>query len=45
MAVTGYLRREFSLWYAAHRSFLTGVASHYRWLRKLGQPESALAPA
>jgi linoleoyl-CoA desaturase len=35
--------REFGVRYAAHRSFVAGVVSHFRWLRKLGRPESALA--
>ena len=29
---------EFGLRYAEHRSFLAGVASHYRWLRRMGRP-------
>ena len=35
--------REFGVRYTAHRSFLNGVVSHFRWLRKLGRPEPALA--
>lgn len=34
---------EFGVRYMAHRSFLAGVASHFRWLRRLGRPEPALA--
>lgn len=30
--------REFGVRYSAHRSFAAGVASHYRWLRRLGRP-------
>jgi linoleoyl-CoA desaturase len=35
--------REFGVRYAAHRSFLAGIVSHYRWLRRLGRPQQALA--
>jgi len=28
--------REFGLRYAAHETFLSGVASHFRWLRRMG---------
>jgi linoleoyl-CoA desaturase len=28
--------REFGLRYAAHETFLAGVASHFRWLRRMG---------
>jgi linoleoyl-CoA desaturase len=28
--------REFGVRYREHRSFLAGVASHYRWLRRMG---------
>jgi linoleoyl-CoA desaturase len=35
--------REFGVRYSAHRSFAAGVASHFRWLRELGRPQSALA--
>ncbi|AWM37803.1 acyl-CoA desaturase [Gemmata obscuriglobus] len=35
--------REFGVRYAAHRSLLAGVASHFRWLRRLGR--SQLAPS
>jgi linoleoyl-CoA desaturase len=34
---------EFGVRYTAHRSFAAGVASHYRWLRRLGRP--GLVPA
>jgi linoleoyl-CoA desaturase len=29
---------EFGLRYAEHRSFFAGIASHYRWLRRMGRP-------
>ena len=34
--------REFGVRYSAHRSFLAGVVSHYRWLRELGRPAAAI---
>ncbi|MGH7176076.1 MAG: fatty acid desaturase family protein [Tepidisphaeraceae bacterium] len=30
--------REFGLRYNAHKSLFDGVASHFRWLRRMGQP-------
>jgi linoleoyl-CoA desaturase len=30
--------KDFGIQYNAHKSFLAGVASHYRWLRQMGQP-------
>ena len=27
---------EFGIRYVAHKSFLAGVASHFRWLRRMG---------
>jgi linoleoyl-CoA desaturase len=30
--------QEFGIRYAAHRTFLSAVASHYRWLVEMGQP-------
>ena len=30
--------REFGIQYNAHKSFFAGVASHFRWLRQMGQP-------
>jgi linoleoyl-CoA desaturase len=33
--------REFGVRYAAHRSFFAGLAAHYRWLRQMGQPQTA----
>lgn len=33
--------REYGIPYRAHRSFWSGVASHYRWLRRMGQPALA----
>jgi linoleoyl-CoA desaturase len=35
--------QEFGVQYSAHRSFVAGVVSHFRWLRKLGRTEPALA--
>ncbi|AMV25258.1 Fatty acid desaturase [Gemmata sp. SH-PL17] len=32
--------REFGVRYSAHRSFVAGIAAHYRWLRHLGRPIS-----
>jgi linoleoyl-CoA desaturase len=29
---------EFGLKYVAHDSLFAGIASHYRWLRRMGQP-------
>jgi linoleoyl-CoA desaturase len=34
--------REFGLRYAAHETFLAGVVSHYRWLRRMGTSGTAL---
>lgn len=33
--------REFGIPYAEHASFRAGIASHFRWLRRLGSPGSA----
>ncbi len=33
--------REFGVRYAAHKSFLAGLAAHYSWLRQMGQPQTA----
>jgi linoleoyl-CoA desaturase len=30
---------EFGLTYAAHSTFFSGVASHFRWLRRMGRPD------
>jgi linoleoyl-CoA desaturase len=30
--------REFGVKYGEHRSFWTGLAAHYRWLREMGRP-------
>jgi linoleoyl-CoA desaturase len=30
--------KEFGISYNYHKSFVAGVASHYRWLRQMGQP-------
>lgn len=32
--------RDFGLPYRAHRSFRAGVASHYRWLKRLARPDA-----
>jgi linoleoyl-CoA desaturase len=37
--------REFGIRYAAHRSFLDAVASHYRWLVIMGRPVNAASKA
>ena len=34
--------RDFGLRYACHATFLAGVASHFRWLRRLGRAADAL---
>jgi linoleoyl-CoA desaturase len=33
--------RDFGVPFRAHRSFRAGLASHYRWLRRMGRPEAA----
>jgi linoleoyl-CoA desaturase len=33
--------REFGLRYKAYKTFLAGLASHYRWLRRMGEPVAA----
>ena len=33
--------REFGVQYHAHKSFFAGVASHFRWLRQMGQGQPA----
>jgi linoleoyl-CoA desaturase len=33
--------KDFGIQYNAHRSFVAGVASHYRWLRQMGRPVGA----
>ncbi len=33
--------REFGLRYMAHPTFRAGIASHYRWLRRMGMPVTA----
>jgi linoleoyl-CoA desaturase len=33
--------KEFGVRYSAHTSFWSGVASHFRWLRRLGRPAPA----
>jgi linoleoyl-CoA desaturase len=32
--------REFGVRYAEHDSFRIGLASHFRWLRRMGMPEA-----
>lgn len=32
---------EYGVKYTVHRTFLAGLASHYRWLRRMGQPTTA----
>jgi linoleoyl-CoA desaturase len=34
--------REFGVKYGQHRSFWTGLAEHYRWLREMGKPSPQL---
>ena len=36
--------QEFGVRYAAHKTLLAGVASHYRWLRRMGRADIALCP-
>lgn len=36
--------REFGVPYHAHRTFFAGIASHYRWLRRLGAAVPAVSP-
>lgn len=38
----GHRRRDFGIRYAAHPTVWAGIASHYRWLRRMGLP---LAPS
>ena len=33
--------KEFGVEYLVHESVLTGIASHFRWLRKMGLPDAA----
>ena len=35
--------KQFGLQYSEHRSFFAGVASHFRWLRRMGQPAPSSA--
>jgi linoleoyl-CoA desaturase len=35
--------RDYGLKYVAHPTFRAGVASHFRWLRRMGRPSSAPA--
>jgi linoleoyl-CoA desaturase len=32
--------RDFGIRYAKHESFRAGLASHYRWLRRMGMPNT-----
>ena len=34
--------QEYGIPYHEHRTFLAGMASHFRWLRKMGQPTPAV---
>ena len=36
--------RDCDVPFRSHRSFLSGVASHYRWLRRMGQEPAVAAP-
>lgn len=36
--------RDCGVPFRSHRSFLSGVASHYRWLRRMGQEPAVAAP-
>ena len=36
--------REFGLRYTANPTFRAGVASHFRWLRRMGRPATARYP-
>ena len=31
---------EFGVQYTAHRTFLAGIVSHFRWLRQMGRPQT-----
>lgn len=33
--------REFGIRYTVHRSLWAGIASHFRWLRRMGRPDAA----
>ena len=37
--------RQFGVRYVAHRSLRAGVASHFRWLRRMGRPEPPMRPS
>jgi linoleoyl-CoA desaturase len=32
--------REFGIRYTVHRSFWAGIGSHFRWLRRMGMPDT-----
>jgi linoleoyl-CoA desaturase len=36
--------REFGIRYTAHRSFWAGIGSHFRWLRRMGMPNTMGQP-
>ena len=36
---------EFGLQYNVHRTFLSALAAHYRWLRQMGQPQLVMVRA
>ncbi len=33
--------KDFGIRYSVNGTFMSGIASHYRWLRRMGQPENA----
>ena len=35
--------REFGIRYTAHPSFRAGIASHFRWLRRMGMPSTEMS--
>jgi linoleoyl-CoA desaturase len=36
--------REFGIRYTEHRSFWAGIGSHFRWLRRMGMPDTMGQP-
>ena len=36
--------REFGIRYTVHRSFWAGIGSHFRWLRRMGMPNTVSPP-
>ena len=46
-AISGLVQqtcREFGIRYMAHRSFGAGIRSHFRWLRRMGMPDTIGPP-